>query len=324
VRTSIAVTRDEWLPSRTYRGASFDPERLAALRRERALSVSVCLPARDVEDTVGEIVASVRGSWTGPGGLVDEVLVVDGSSADRTAERAREAGALVIDQDELVPGVGPTLGKGDALWRSLAAARGDLVLWLDADVEDFDPAFVPGMLGPLLTEPAVGYVKALYRRPLGDREGDGGRVTEICARPLLNLFYPELAGFAQPLSGEAAGRRDLLVQLPFFTGYAVEIGLLIDVWRRWGLEPLAQVDLGRRRHDHQSTPALGRMAHVITRAVLRRLADDGRAPEGLADDGPYVRPARGDGGWAFEDHRDEVRERPPMADLVAEPSAPIR
>jgi glucosyl-3-phosphoglycerate synthase len=320
----MAVTREEWLSSRTYRGASFDPERLAALRRERALSVSVCLPARDVEDTVGEIVAAVRGSWAGPGGLVDEVLVVDGSSADRTAERAREAGAVVLDQDDLVPEFGPTLGKGDALWRSLAAARGDLVLWLDADVEAFDPSFVPGMLGPLLTDPAVGYVKALYRRPLGDREGDGGRVTEICARPLLNLFFPDLAGFAQPLSGEAAGRRDMLVQLPFFTGYAVEIGLLIDAWRRWGLEPLAQVDLGQRRHDHQSTPALGRMAHVITRAVLRRLADDGRAPEGLADDRPYVVPVRDDVGWAFEDHRDEVIERPPMAELVAEPSAPIR
>ena len=147
VRTSLAVTRDEWLPSRTFRGASFDPERLAALRRERALSVSVCLPARDVEGTVGEIVGAVRGSWAGPGGLIDEVLVVDGSSTDRTAARAREAGAVVIDQDDLVPEIGPALGKGDALWRSLAAARGDLVLWLDADVEDFDPAFVPGMLG---------------------------------------------------------------------------------------------------------------------------------------------------------------------------------
>ena len=141
------MTRDEWLPSRTFRGASFDPERLAALRRERALSVSVCLPARDVEGTVGEIVGAVRGSWAGPGGLIDEVLVVDGSSTDRTAARAREAGAVVIDQDDLVPEIGPALGKGDALWRSLAAARGDLVLWLDADVEDFDPAFVRGCSG---------------------------------------------------------------------------------------------------------------------------------------------------------------------------------
>ena len=165
-----------------------------------------------------------------------------------------------------------------------------------------------------------GPLPASARRPPGRRRARHGDLR----RPLLNLFYPELAGFAQPLSGEAAGRRDLLVQLPFFTGYAVEIGLLIDVWRRWGLDPLAQVDLGERRHDHQSTPALGRMAHVITRAVLRRLADDGRAAETLADDGPYVRPVRGAGGWTLETHRDEVIERPPMAELVAEASAPIR
>ncbi len=228
--------------------------------------------------------------------LVSEIVVMDGSSTDGTRRAAEEAGARVVMDHEVLPRLAPGRGKGEAMWKSLAVLSGDLVVWLDADVVDFDPAFVTGLLGPLLTDPDVGYVKALYRRSLGSDDEGGGRVTEICARPLINLFYPELAGFAQPLSGEAAGRRDLLCSVPFFNGYAVEIGLLIDLCRHAGLGALAQVDLGSRRHTNQPTSALGAMASTISQAVLKRLAQEGRAPEGIAGEGAYVRPVRGIGG----------------------------
>jgi glucosyl-3-phosphoglycerate synthase len=307
------VDRAEWLSRRTFAGGAFDPADLARRKREAGVSVSVCLPARNVGATVGAIVKSVREAWTGAIPLVDEIVAIDARSGDGTAAAAGAAGATVVAEDDLLPDLGPCRGKGDALWRSLAAVSGDLVVWLDADVEDLDPAFVPGLLGPLLTDPDVGYVKGFYQRPLGARAGDGGRVTEICARPLLNLFYPELAGLVQPLSGEAAGRRELLEELPFFGGYAVEIGLLLDIARRHGLEPLAQVDLGERRHTHQPTAALGRMAHLITRAVLRRLADDGRAPRDLAQGGTYARPVVRDGGVSLGMVDDPLVERPPIA-----------
>lgn len=310
------MTREEWIARRTFRGADFDPERLVHERRAQALEVSVVLPALEVADTIGPIVDAVRARWVDDVPLVDEVVVVDGRSSDDTVRVAREAGALVVQQHEVLPSAGRCGGKGDALWKSLAVARGDLVLWLDSDVEGFDSAFVPGMLGPLVTVPEIQYVKGLYRRALGDVEADGGRVTEICARPLINLFRPELAGLVQPLAGEAAGRRSLLERLPFFTGYAVEIGLLLDIHRRHGLAALAQVDLGERRHRHQSTAALGEMAYGIIQAVLRRLAEDGRAPGDLAEAGPYVRPVPNGGDFRLESVEVRVPERPPIAEVA--------
>ena len=311
------MTRDEWLVRRTFRGADFDPEELAARKRALGVGVSVCLPALDVADTVGAIVTSVRARWLERVGLVDQVAVVDSRSSDATARVAAEAGAEVFQDDRVLPEAGSRRGKGEALWKSLAAVWGDLVVWLDSDVRDFDPAFVPGLLGPLLTDPAVGYVKALYRRPLGDSAAGGGRVTEICARPLINLFYPDLAAVVQPLSGEAAGRRALLERLPFMSGYAVEIGLLLDIVRRHGLGPLAQVDLGERRHRHQDPAALGEMAYEITQAVVRRLAEDGRAPDELARPGPYRRPVAVSDGYAMREVPLPLDERPPMASLAA-------
>ena len=311
------MDRDEWLARRTYRGADYDPERLAASATRQGLSVSVCLPALDVADTVGPIVAAVRERLVEAVGLVGEIVVVDSRSADGTGRVAAEAGARVVNDDEILPGLGPGHGKGEALWKSLAVLSGDLVVWLDADVVDFDPAFVTGLLGPLLDEPEVGYVKALYRRGIGEDDDGGGRVTEICARPLINLFYPQLAGFAQPLSGEAAGRRDLLSSVPFFSGYAVEIGLLIDLSRRAGLGALAQVDLGSRRHANQSTVALGAMASTISQAVLRRLADEGRAPAALGAASAYARPVRRDGGFGLVEVDTRPAERPPMRQALA-------
>ncbi|HVH00327.1 MAG TPA: glucosyl-3-phosphoglycerate synthase [Miltoncostaeaceae bacterium] len=312
------MDRDEWLRRRTYRGADYDARRLADAARRRGLTLSVVLPGLNVGATVGPIVAAVRERLVEEAGLVGEIVVVDSRSADETVARAEAAGARVVQDDEILPELGPGRGKGEAMWKSLAAVRGDLVVWLDADVVDFDPAFVTGLAGPLIEDPEVGYVKAVYRRAIGAADDGGGRVTEICARPLINLFYPELAGFAQPLSGEAAGRRELLSSVPFFSGYAVEMGLLIDLSREAGLGALAQVDLGARRHANQPTAALGAMASAITQAVLRRLADEGRAPEALLEGaGPYARPVPGPGGLELVTADTRPAERPPMARALA-------
>jgi len=317
------VDRHEWLRRRTYRG-DYDPERLAEEARRQSLTVSVCLPALNVAATVGPIVSAVRERLVEGAALVDEVVVVDSRSADGTVAAAAAAGARVIQDDEVLPELGPGRGKGEAMWKSLAVLRGDIVVWLDADVVDFDPAFVTGLVGPLLGDPEVGYVKALYQRALGGEKDGGGRVTEICARPLINLFYPELAGFAQPLSGEAAGRRELLSSVPFFSGYAVELGLLIDLSRRAGLGALAQVDLGARRHANKPTVALGAMASTITQAVLRRLADEGRTPAALLDGaGAYARPVPGPSGLELAEVDTRPAERPPMAAARAAAAAAL-
>jgi glucosyl-3-phosphoglycerate synthase len=310
------VQRDEWLARRTYRGVDFDPERLADRARRDDLRISVCLPSLNVADTIGAIVTSLRERLVDETPLISEILVVDSSSADETRAVAEAAGARVLEDRDILPGLAPGRGKGEALWKSLAVLEGDIVVWLDSDVVDFDPAFVTGLVGPLLEDPAVGYVKALYRRRLGDDAEGGGRVTEICARPLINLFYPELAGFAQPLSGEAAGRRDLLCSVPFFNGYAVELGLLIDLLRTAGLGALAQVDLGTRRHTNQPTAALGAMASSISQAVLRRLAEEGRAPGELAGSGAYARPVARQGGFDMVELDTQPAERPPMAAVL--------
>ncbi len=303
------MTRDEWLARRTFASRDVDPARLAHAKNAAGTRVSVCLPALDVADTVGPIVAAIRASWCGPGGLVDELIVVDSRSTDATAARAAEAGATVVQDHEVLPEAGPGAGKGEAMWKSLHASTGDLVLWIDADIVDFDPGFVPAMLAPLVTHADIGYVKAVYHRKLGDSD-DGGRVTEIAARPLLSAFYPDLAVLAQPLSGEAAGRRSLLQRVPFLSGYAVEVGLLIDILGAAGLAAIAQVDLGTRRHTNQSTAALGRMGYAILRAVLHRA--QGRA---LDADGPYLRPQSGDGGWRLTQTDVPLHERPPIAAL---------
>ncbi len=310
------MDRDEWLARRTYRGADFDPEQLAHQARRDGLRISVCLPALNVAETVGSIVETLRLRLMEEVPLISEILVMDGSSTDGTGRIAEEAGARVVLDHEVLPRLAPGRGKGEAMWKSLAVLSGELVVWLDADVVDFDPAFVSGLVGPLLAEPDVGYVKALYRRSLGTDDEGGGRVTEICARPLINLFYPELAGFAQPLSGEAAGRRELLTAVPFFNGYAVEIGLLIDICRVAGLGALAQVDLGSRRHTNQPTAALGAMASTISQAVLKRVAQEGRAPGALAGSGAYARPVPDGGSYVLTEQQTRPDERPPMVDVL--------
>ncbi len=273
----------------THHHGDFPAAALVAAKAGRR--VSVVLPARDEEATVGPIVAAVREDLAEDVPLVDEIVVVDTDSADDTAARAAAAGAKVFSAAELCAEAGPPLGKGDALWRSLTATTGDVVVWIDADITGFDSRFVTGVLGPLLTDARVHLAKGFYERPISDGSAlapsGGGRVTELVARPLLALLCPELAGVVQPLSGEYAIRRDTAERLPFAAGYGVEIGLLVDVYRTHGLAGIAQVDLDRRVHRNRPLEALGPTAFEVAHALLRRarpgLTLAGGLPRVLAD-----------------------------------------
>jgi glucosyl-3-phosphoglycerate synthase len=209
--------------------------------------------------------------------LIDQLLVIDSDSTDRTREIAEELGVRVVQHSQILPELGSHVGKGEALWKSLYELDGDIVAWIDTDISNIQPRFVYGLLGPLLREQRISYVKGFYQRPI--REGSklvsegGGRVTELMARPLINLFFPELSGMIQPLSGEYSGRRALLESLPFFTGYAVETGLLIDILEAHGLSAMGQVDLERRIHRNQPLPNLSQMSFVILQAAIRKLEE---------------------------------------------------
>jgi glucosyl-3-phosphoglycerate synthase len=258
---------------RAFHHADFPIERLV---RERRASVSVCLPARECAATVGRIVTTLGALRER--GVLDEVVVVDAASADGTAELARDAGATVFQQDELRPELGPVEGKGDAMWRALGELRGDVVAFLDADTEDFGAHFATGLLGPLLLDDGVDFVKAFYRRPLGDDPVGGGRVNHLMARPALRVLFPELATVRQPLAGEVAARRSLLERIPFATGYGIEAAMLVDVWHSVGLDRMAQVDLDVMHNPHQPLHALTPMAETVLRVLASRRGVPGVDP----------------------------------------------
>ncbi|HEV2815574.1 MAG TPA: glucosyl-3-phosphoglycerate synthase [Solirubrobacteraceae bacterium] len=279
---------------RTYDHRTFTAARVATTRER---SISVCLPARDEAQTIGPILERLLPLRER--GVIDQVVVAD-DSTDGTAEIARRLGAEVHAQSALMPEFGPVRGKGDAMWRALSVLTGDVVCFLDADSEELGEHFALDLVGPLACGDGVAFAKAFYRRPW--REGrivqpqGGGRVTELLARPMLNRFFPELAGFHQPLAGEIAARRDLLMALPFATGYAVDVALLIDAWRAVGIDALAQVDLRVRQNRHKPLASLGPMAAEVLAGIASRMERDGRLT------------AAGEG--------EPLVERPPMASCV--------
>lgn len=265
--------------------------------------VSVCLPARNEASTVGTIVHTLHEELLRTG-AVDEILVIDDHSSDETADVARSAGATVIRAADVLSEYGPGHGKGEVLWKSLYIAEGEVIIWCDSDISEFGTRFVSGILGPLLCEPGVDVAKGYYRRPERDREG-GGRVTELVARPLLSLFAPELAGLYQPLSGEYGGHRSVLEQLPFVRGYGVEVGLLIDLSRKFGLAGLVQVDLDVRHHRNRTLADLSPQAMAIAQTILRHV-DPALAPASAQ----LLRPAQ-------TPLTIDVSERPPMIEVAA-------
>jgi glucosyl-3-phosphoglycerate synthase len=281
----------------SFHHADFPADRLRAQRTE---SISVCVPAREEAATIAGVVIPLVALRDA--GVIDQVLVLDDDSRDATGAIARRHGADVVRPAELLPEFGPVLGKGDAMWRALSVLTGELVAFVDADSEDFGAHFACGLLGPLVCAPGVQFVKGFYRRPFKNGSEDvqptgGGRVTELTARPLLAAFHPELAGVRQPLAGEIAARRELLERMPFCTGYAVEIGLLLDVCADAGADALAQVDLDSRQNRHRPLAELAPMAEAVLATVTSRLQRAGR----LVDAGALQRPL----------------ERPPLAELRA-------
>jgi glucosyl-3-phosphoglycerate synthase len=302
---------EQWFSDRTFQNPDWTPECLVAAKGGRR--VSVVLPALDEERTVGAIVSAIMPLTCDDVRLVDELVVVDSGSTDRTIEVAAAAGARVVRRTDVLSYVPLLPGKGEVLWRSLAATTGDVVVFIDSDLVDFDPGFVPALLGPILTVPGVALVKGFYRRPLRlettEVDSGGGRVTELLVRPLLAALRPELAGVVQPLGGEYAGTRDLLESVPFAAGYGVEIGLLLDAYATAGLDALAQVNLGVRKHRNRSLLQLGVMARQILAAALTRC--------GVPDTGAAITQfLQVDLEWLPSCTEVGLTERPPMREVL--------
>jgi glucosyl-3-phosphoglycerate synthase len=317
---AVPARVERWFAEANFHHAEFgDLRRLVTLKEQRGLTVSLVLPTLNEEETIGPIVRRAIRELMGRVPLLDEVLVIDSDSSDRTVQIAQAEGARVVQHHDVLPFYGSYRGKGEALWKSLFETSGDIVVWADTDVRNWHPRMVYGTVGPLLLEPRLQYVKGFYQRPIVEagmiKEGGGGRVTELVARPLINLFFPELSGLIQPLSGEYAGRRALLESIPFFTGYAVEIGHLIDALERVGLEGLGQVDLERRVHRNQELEGLSRMSFVILQAVMKRL-EERRKVRLFAELGSTMKlPRSGRGQLALEVIELADIERPPMIRL---------
>lgn len=275
---TISVIVDKWFAENTFHAHEFaDLKRLTQMKEKQGVTISLGLPALDEEKTIGKVIKTVRTAFMQRYPLLDEIVVIDSNSSDRTVAIAQDLGVPVFRHSELLPAHGSKRGKGEALWKSLYVLEGDIIAWIDTDIVNIHPRFVYGILGPLIQEPRLKYVKGFYQRPL--RMGrklearGGGRVTELVVRPMLNLFYPELSGFVQPLAGEYAGRRDALESVPFFTGYGVETGLLIDMLKHFDLPALGQVDLAERVHRNQSLLALSRMAFAIIQVLMQRVGE---------------------------------------------------
>jgi glycosyltransferase involved in cell wall biosynthesis/nucleotide-binding universal stress UspA family protein len=272
----VAVVVDKWFAENTFHSREFSNlERLLALKEQQDVTISLGLPALNEERTVGEVIRTIKTNLMDEFPLLDEMILIDSGSTDNTRQIAAELGVPVYIHQEILPQHGSFRGKGEALWKSLYVLTGDIVAWIDTDISNIHPRFVYGILGPLLRDANIQYVKGFYRRPLREGNkmvaGGGGRVTELTARPFFNMFFPELSGLIQPLSGEYAGRRSALERMPFFTGYGVETGLLIDILSSYGLQALAQVDLLERIHHNQPLPSLSKMSFAIMQVVLKRV-----------------------------------------------------
>ncbi len=319
---AISILVDKWFAENTFHADEFsDLKQLVALKEKQGSTISLALPALNEEKTVGKVISTIKKALMEDYPLLDEIVLMDSDSTDRTREIAADLGIPVYIHQQLLPELGPRHGKGEALWKSLLVTRGDIIAWIDTDILNIHPMFVYGIIGPLLLNQTIQFVKGFYRRPLrvGNRiqVGGGGRVTELTARPLLNLFYPELSGVIQPLSGEYAGRRSALENSVFYSGYGVETGLLIDMFEQHGLRSIAQVDLQERIHNNQDLESLSKMSFTIIQTVLRKL--ETRYERSIIEDVnksmKLIR--RSNGGYYLEVVEVAELERPPINTLPA-------
>lgn len=318
----------DWFRSHSFHYRDFGSiGELGRVKRERELSVSLILPTRNVAETIASVLDEVDYLRRAEIGLIDQVIVVDADSTDGTATIARGYDVEVYSENALMPEYGMALGKGDAMWRSLSVATGDVVTFADTDTGNFCRQLITGVVGCLVTRPDIKFVKAAYRRPYTQETmsvpDGGGRVTELTAKPALNLLFPELAGFVQPLAGEFGGARELLYSVPFFSGYAVEVGMLIDVLGACGLAAMAQVDAGMRKNRHQDLRSLSRMGYAVLRAVLTRArqrdlsAGSWAEAEAEVEAGAYLHAVAAKRGVQLEEYSEMLIERPPMRIALA-------
>ncbi len=311
---------DKWFAENTFDSEEFaDIERLVHSKKSQGLTISLGLPALNEEATIGEVINNVKTLLYDKYPLLDEIVLIDSRSTDRTVEIAKELGIPYFIHQEILPNQGARRGKGEALWKSQFVLKGDIIVWIDTDIKNADPRFVYGLAGPLLKEPRIQYVKGYYRRPIqvADKvyQTGGGRVTELTVRPLFNLFFPELSGLIQPLAGEYAGRRGCLEQLPFFTGYGVETGHLIDLLERFGLQAIGQVNLRERVHRNQELEALSQMAFAITQVIINRLEEREKLHLTQEINRSMKLIQLGPQGLQLDVRHIEDRERPPMLEI---------
>ncbi len=315
----------EWFQAHSFHYQEFgDLRELSTRKRQRGITATLVLPTRNVAETIVPVLDEVSYLSSPEVGLIDQVIVVDSDSLDGTAELAQQYDVEVYSENALMAEFGLNHGKGDAMWRSLSKAYGDIIAFADTDTGNFCRDLVVGVLGCLVTKPDIQFVKAAYRRPytrdVVSVPDGGGRVTELMAKPVLNHFFPELAGFVQPLAGEFAGSRELLYSIPFFTGYAVEIGMMIDVLNTCGLAAMAQVDVGIRRNRHQDLGNLSRMGYSVLRAAIQRAIpprqdrfDELWEPTWAREEVvPYLHAVAGNSGLGLDEYLDVLKERPAM------------
>lgn len=317
---AISILVDKWFAENTFHADEFSQLReLVELKKQQGVTISLALPALNEAETVSKVIRTMKKELMQRMPLLDEIVLIDSDSTDQTREIAAKEGVPVFIHQHLLPNMEPRRGKGEALWKSLLVTKGDLIVWIDTDIVNIHPRFVYGIIGPLLINPQVQLVKGFYRRPLrvGQKmqAGGGGRVTELTARPLLNLFYPELSGVVQPLSGEYAGRREALERATFYSGYGVETGLLIDIYEKFGLQAIAQVDLLERIHHNQHLEALSKMSFAIIQTVMRKL--EKRFGRNLLEDvDRSMKMIRHDNkGYFLDVEQITEYERPPMIEV---------
>ncbi|MCL1814865.1 MAG: glucosyl-3-phosphoglycerate synthase [Treponema sp.] len=310
---------DDFLKNTWHHSKFSDISAMVTLKKKKRLKISLAFPTLNEEATIGKEILIMRTELMDRYPLLDEIVVIDSSSKDKTLKVAEQFGAKVFTSRLILPKYGSFRGKGENLWKSLYVLEGDIIVWVDADISNISPKFVYGLLGPLLENDQIGYVKAFYERPIRSSRGispsGGGRVTEILVRPLFSLFFPELARFIQPLSGEYAGRRSLLERLPFSVGYGVELGHLIDILEMDGMEALAQVDLDMRIHRNQTTEALGRMSHGILHTFFERAGKYGKSQLLSAMEAQHISLERLEAEHRVIRTEISAIERPPMITL---------
>ncbi len=319
---AISILVDKWFAENTFHANEFeDLKQLMALKKKEGAKISLALPALNEEKTIGKLISTIKKALMDEVPLLDEIVLIDSDSTDQTRQIAESQGIPVHIHQELLPELGARPGKGEALWKSLLVTKGDIIAWIDTDIINIHPRFVYGIIGPLLLNHNIKLVKGFYRRPLRvggkTQAGGGGRVTELAARPLLNLFYPELSGIVQPLSGEYAVRREAIEKVAFFSGYGVETGLLIDVFEQFGLRSIAQVDLLERIHRNQDLEALSKMSFAIIQTVLRKIENryERAIVENVNKTMKLIRHSREGFYLTVEDVAE--RERPPMISVPA-------